>query len=141
MTGSIGETGGSGEEANASLILEDLHVAVARLDGRIKKTMEALTGKDAGAARSIKAVAQNEYLARRLKARAILMRVQQKVGRSLLAAVLYRRRVSRAKKGEQLFQYSLFENTTTPSRCLYTEAHRRLNCAPGSRNMPACSSL
>ena len=104
MNENLGETSISGEEVDAALMLEDLHVVVARLEGRIKKAMESLTGKDAGTARYIKAAAQNEYLARRLKARAILTRVHQKVKHSLLAAVPYRRRVSRAKKGMWLFQ-------------------------------------
>ena len=110
MTEGLAEGSNSGEETDAALILDDLHVAVARLEGRIKKTSQALTGKDPGTARSIKAAVQNEYLARRLKARAILMRVHQKVKHSLLAAVPYRRRISRAKKGECLFQCLQLEN-------------------------------
>jgi hypothetical protein len=148
MTENLGESSNSGEEADTALMLDDLHVVVARLEGRIKKTMEALTGKDAGTAKSIKAAAQNEYLARRLKARAILMRVHQKVKHSLLAAVPYRRRISRAKKGESLLQYLLLEtggvlraHSTTLNRCADSEAHGRLNCTPGSRNTTACSAL
>lgn len=102
MTENLAKGSNPGEETDAALMLDDLHVAVAQLEGRIKKTMEILTGKDAGTAISIKAAVQNKYLAQRLKAHAILMRVHQKVKHSLLAAVPYWRRVSRAKKGECL---------------------------------------
>ena len=112
MTENLAESSNSGEETDAALMLDDLHVAVARLEGRIKKTTEVLTGKDPGTAQSIKAAVQNEYLARRLKAHAVLMRVHQKVKHSLLAAVPYRRRISRAKKGECL-QYLQLENTAS----------------------------
>jgi hypothetical protein len=110
MTENLGEGGNSGEGTDTGLILDDLHVAVARLEGRIKKAMEVLTGKDAGAVESIRAAAQNKYLAQRLKARAILMQVHQKVKNSLLAAVPYRRRVSQAKKGLTYSQYFLFQS-------------------------------
>jgi hypothetical protein len=112
MTENLAEGSNSGEETDAALMLDDLHAAVARLEGRIKKTTGVLTGKDPGTAKSIKAAVQNEYLARRLKARAVLMRVHQKVKHSLLAAVPYRRRVSRAKKGECL-QYLQLENAAS----------------------------
>jgi len=148
MTENLGESSNSGEETDAALMLDDLHVVVARLEGRIKKTMESLTGKDAGTAKSIKAAAQNEYLARRLKARAILMRVHQKVKHSLLAAVPYRRRISRAKKGGCLFQYlqlkkrgGFWAHSTGLNRCSDSEAHGRLDCTPGSRNKTTCSAL
>jgi hypothetical protein len=88
-----------GGEVDTDLMLDDLHTAAARLEGRIRRNMEVLTGKDAGTASAIRKAAKNEFLARRLKARAVLMRVHQKVKHSLLAAVPYRRRVSRAKKG------------------------------------------
>jgi len=103
MTENPAEGSNPGGEVDTDLMLDDLHTAVARLEGRIKKNMEVLTGKDAGTASAIKKAAKNEHLARRLKARAILMRVHQKVKHSLLAAVPYRRRVSRAKKGAGSF--------------------------------------
>jgi hypothetical protein len=87
------------EVVDSSLTLEDLHVLVARLDQRIKKSLTILTGKDAGTAESVKAAVQDDYLAKRFKAQAILMRIHQKVRHSLLAAVPYKRRISRAKKG------------------------------------------
>jgi len=125
MTESLAESDNPGEETDAALMLDDLHVAVTRLEGRIKKTTGALTGKDPGTARSIKAAVKNEYLARRLKARAVLMRVHQKVKHSLLAAVPYRRRVSRAKKGECLQCCSLktLPHRAAPKRRSDSEAH------------------
>ena len=90
MTDNPAEGSNPGGKVDNGLMLEDLHIAVTRLEGRIKKNMEVLTGKDAGTASAIKKAAKNEYLARRLKARAILMRVHQKVKHSLLAAVPYR---------------------------------------------------
>jgi uncharacterized protein YtpQ (UPF0354 family) len=94
-----GEEAEDVEVADTSLTLEDLHALAARLDQRIKKNLEILTGKDAGTAASITQAVKDDYLAKRLKARAMLMRVHQKVKHSLLVAVPYKRRISRAKKG------------------------------------------
>ena len=87
-------------EIDAALTLEDLHLVEQRLGDRIRKTLNALTGKDKGTATSIENAKNNQYLMKRLQARAILMRLHQKVMHSLLAAVPYKRRISRAKKGE-----------------------------------------
>lgn len=99
ITDNMAKKRNSGAEVDATLILEDLSAAAACLDQRIKRDTEVLTGKDAETTKAIKKAARSDYVARRLKARAILMRVHQKVQHSLLAAVPYRRRVSRAKKG------------------------------------------
>lgn len=103
----------TGDEAvDASLTLDDLHVLVARLEHRIKSSLTSLTGKDSGTAQSIKKAICDDYLAKRLKGRAILMRVHQRVKNSLLSAVPYKRRISRAKKG--MFKLPLTSANLTP---------------------------
>jgi hypothetical protein len=100
VTENLAGTDGTGNDiVDASLTLDDLHVIVARLEHRIKKGLMVLTGKDSGTAQSIKKAVQDDYLAKHLKARAVLMRVHQRVKHSLLSAVPYKRRISHAKKG------------------------------------------
>jgi hypothetical protein len=87
------------QEVDAMLTLEDLHLVLARLEERIQKSLNSLTGIDTGAKESVLTAIWDDYLGKRLKAYAILMQVHQKVKQSLLAAVPYKRRISRAKKG------------------------------------------
>jgi hypothetical protein len=87
------------EAVEASITLEDLQALVAQLDIRINKKVKILTGKDSATAATVTRAVTNHYLAKRLKARALLMRVHQKVMHSLLVALPYKRRISRAKKG------------------------------------------
>lgn len=87
------------EAVEASITLEDLHALVAQLDIWINKKVRILTGKDSATAATVARAVTNDYLAKRLKARALLMRVHQKVMHSLLVALPYKRRISRAKKG------------------------------------------
>jgi hypothetical protein len=87
------------EAVEASITLEDLQALVAQLDIRINKKVKILTGKDSATAATVTRAVTNDYLAKRLKARALLMRVHQKVMHSLLVALPYKRRISRAKKG------------------------------------------
>ena len=100
VTSNLAHADATGDEAvDASLTLDDLHVLVARLEHRIKNSLTSLTGKDSGTAQSIRKAVRDDYLAKHLKGRAILMRVHQRVKNSLLSAVPYKRRISRAKKG------------------------------------------
>ena len=87
------------QEVDAMLTLEDLHVVLARLEQRIESSLNSLTGTNASTKESILMAIKDDYLGKRLKAYAILTQVHQKVKQSLLAAVPYKRRISRAKKG------------------------------------------
>jgi hypothetical protein len=100
MTENLGRPNQTEEqEVDAMLTLEDLHVVLARLEQRIELSLNSLTGTNAGTKESILMAIQDDYLGKRLKAYAILTQVHQKVKQSLLAAVPYKRRISRAKKG------------------------------------------
>jgi|SRR6266849_3069158 tryptophanyl-tRNA synthetase len=87
------------QEVDAMLTLEDLHVVLAQLEQRIEHSLNSLTGTNASTKESILMAIRDDYLGKRLKAYAILTQVHQKVKQSLLAAVPYKRRISRAKKG------------------------------------------
>jgi hypothetical protein len=87
------------EVVDSSLGLEELHALAERLEKKISNNVKILTGKDAATAAAISKAVLDDYLAKRLKARAILMRVHQKVKDSVLVALPYKRRISRAKRG------------------------------------------
>jgi hypothetical protein len=84
---------------DASLSLEDLQETAEQLKKKMQSSLMKLTGKDSATAAALKKAIKDEFLGLRLKGRALLIRIRQKVQQSLLAAVPFKRRVSRAKKG------------------------------------------
>jgi len=83
-----------------SLGLDDLRAAADRLQRRIARDVQALMGKDKATASAIRKALKDSFLSLRLKCRAILIRLRDKVRDILLSAVPYRRRISRAKRGQ-----------------------------------------
>jgi len=82
-----------------SLGLDDLRPAAERLQRRIARDLQILMGQDYATASAINKALKDDFLAIRLKCRAILIRLRDKVRDILLSAVPYKRRISRAKRG------------------------------------------
>ena len=85
-----------------SLSLDELHQTAQQLEKRLQSNLQKLMGKDSATAALIKKAIHDDFLGLRLKCKALLMRLRQKVLQSLLAALPYKRRISRAKKGEPI---------------------------------------
>ena len=83
-----------------ALGLEDLHASATRLQQRIKRSVQLLTGKDRATAEAVKNALKDAHLAKVYKCKAIQLRLANRVRNSLLAAVPFKRRISRVKKGE-----------------------------------------
>jgi len=83
-----------------ALSLEDLHASATRLQERIKRSVQLLTGRDHATAQAVKTALKNAHLAKVYKCKAIQLRLANRVRNSLLAAVPFKRRISRVKKGE-----------------------------------------
>lgn len=88
------------EGLEIALGLEELHETADRLTKKMQSSIRKLTGKDSATAAALKKATENEFLGLRLKCLALLSRICQKVQQSLLAAVPFKRRISRAKKGK-----------------------------------------
>lgn len=110
-----GDRSDSDETVEISLSLEDLEETAAQLRKKVEAGLRKLMGKDSATATALKKAIQNEFLALRLKSRALLMRIRQRVLQSLLAAVPFKRRISRAKKGGAHF----FDVPRQVSLCRY----------------------
>jgi len=97
------ERSGSDETVEISLSLEDLEETASQLRTKVQTSLRKLMGKDSATAAALKKAMQSEFLSLRLKSRAFLIRIRQRVLQSLLAAVPFKRRISRAKKGLLFF--------------------------------------
>jgi len=90
-----------------SLNLASLQTTSTRLKQRIDQSMHLLTGKDNATASAIKASLKDEFQNKIYKCRALLIQLVSKVRQALLAAVPFKRRISRAKKGKAMNFYWL----------------------------------
>lgn len=82
----------------SSVTLEDLQQEEARLQDKIKQNM-ALLNRNTEAGETARLLLKNEFQQKLYKCQALLMRLCSKVRQALLAAVPFKRRISRAKKG------------------------------------------
>ena len=98
-----GKMSGNNETVDISLSLEDLRETADQLWKKVQSGLLKLMGKDSATASALKNAIGNEFLGLRLKCRALLIQIQQRVQQSLLAAVPFKRKMSRAKKGVCLF--------------------------------------
>lgn len=87
------------DSIESSLSLEDLRTAAGRLKERITRSLQLLTGKDSATGDLVKKALKNEQLGKVYKCRAVQLRLASRVRNNLMAAVPFRRRISRAKKG------------------------------------------
>ncbi len=94
---------GNNETVDISLSLEDLRETADQLWKKVQSGLLKLMGKDSATASALKNTIGNEFLCLRLKCRALLIWIWQRVQQSLLAAVPFKRKMSRAKKGVCLF--------------------------------------
>lgn len=85
-----------------SLNLESLQATSTCLKQRIDQSMQLLTGKDNATASAIKASFKDDFQNKIYKCRALLIQLLSKVRQALLAAVPFKRRISRAKKGKAI---------------------------------------
>lgn len=90
----------SSEPLSLSLTLEDLIDLRQKLYRRIQKATQLLFGKDASTAAAVQQAMKNEFLMKRMKARAIRLKIRHQVRDVLLMSVSFKRRSSREKKGE-----------------------------------------
>lgn len=88
------------EPTDLALAVEDLTQSLDLLDKKIKKQMEILGAKDSATAAEVKQAVKDDFLNKRMKARALRIRICHKVKGCLLAALPYKRRICRAKNGE-----------------------------------------
>ena len=98
-----GKMSGNNETVDISLSLEDLRETADQLWKKVQSGLLKLMGKDSATASALKNTIGNEFLCLRLKCRALLIWIWQRVQQSLLAAVPFKRKMSRAKKGVCLF--------------------------------------
>ena len=97
------------DSVEVSLSLDELQDTADKLEKKLQSNLMKLMGKDAATAAAIKKAMKDKFLSLRLKSRALLIRIRQKVLQSLLAAVPYKRRISRAKKGKWYISNMLWE--------------------------------
>jgi hypothetical protein len=114
------------------LSLEELQQTASRFEQKIQANMMKLIGKDSATASAIRRALDDDFLGQRLKGRALLVRIRMKVQQSLLAAVPYRRRISRAKKGKlsTLVCCTLAECGCGYGRHYHSKAHGGWHCSP-----------
>lgn len=97
---SIDPDGKCGDLLDATLYLEDLQKAERKLIQQIKSHKETLTGNHAPTAAAIQHALKNKFELKVFKTRALMIRLCSKIRQSLLAAVPFKRRISRVKKGQ-----------------------------------------
>lgn len=97
------------DSVEVSLSLDELQDTADKLEKKLQSNLMKLMGKDAATAAAIKKAMKDKFLSLRLKSRVLLIRIRQKVLQSLLAAVPYKRRISRAKKGKWYISNMLWE--------------------------------
>ena len=90
----------SGDLIDATVYLDDLRKAEKKLNERIRQHKRTLTGKDAPTAAMIEHALKDKFELKVFKCRALIICLCFKVRQSLLAAVPFKRRISRAKKGK-----------------------------------------
>src|SRR5260370_41327939 len=98
-----GKTAGNNETVDISLSLEDLRETADQLQKKVQSGLLKLMGKDSATASALKNAIGNDFLGLRLKCRALFIWIWQRLQQSLLAAVPFKRKMSRAKKGVCLF--------------------------------------
>lgn len=79
--------------------LEELLSMKNRLTARIEKANRILMGRDSATARAIEAATKDDVKIKKMKARAIRLKIRHKIKDVLMSAVPYKRRISRTKKG------------------------------------------
>ena len=94
-----GKRSGKNETVDISLSLEDLRETADQLQKKVQSGLLKFMGKDSATASALKKAIGNEFLGLRLKCRALLIQIQQRVQQSLIAAVPFKQKMSRAKKG------------------------------------------
>jgi hypothetical protein len=90
----------SGDIIDFTVYLKDLQKAEAKLNEQIRQHKQTLTGKDAPTGAMIEHALKDKFELKVFKCRALMIRLCSKIRQSLLAAVPFKRRISRAKKGE-----------------------------------------
>lgn len=88
------------EPTDLALVVEDLAHSLDVLEKKIARKLEILGAKDAATAAEVKQAVKDDFLSKRMKARALRIRICHKVKGCLLAALPYKRRICRAKNGE-----------------------------------------
>lgn len=83
-----------------SITLEDLKKDQSRLRAKIEQHLALLKRETGDGERSVRLLMENDFEAKIYKCQALLMRLCTKVRQALLAAVPFKRRISRAKKGK-----------------------------------------
>lgn len=98
-----GESAASGpldhELVVLSLTLEELSSLREKLTARITKANQFLLGKDKATSAAVLKAIKDEYLLKRMKANAILLKIKHQVQDVLLMSLSYKRRTSRNNKG------------------------------------------
>lgn len=87
------------ELVGSAVTLEDLQQQEARLQSKISQNLAAIKRQDASTATTVHLVLEDKFQGKIYKSQALLMRLCSKVRQALLAAVPFKRRISRAKKG------------------------------------------
>lgn len=85
----------------SSITLQDLEKDQSRLQGKIAQHLTSLKAATGEGETSIRLLIQDEFQSKIFKCQALLMRLCSKVRQALLAAVPFKRRISRAKKGRK----------------------------------------
>lgn len=87
------------ELVGSAVTLEDLEQQEARLQSRISQNLAALKRQDTSTAETVHLILEDKFQGKIYKSQALLIRLRSKVRQALLAAVPFKRRISRAKKG------------------------------------------